>query len=71
MMPNLETHDADLRAIANAFKAQKNAGTVDHTAFIAAVVVYRTRHPDVRRNEAARIVFQLVDDILHGPITLH
>ncbi|NKB54825.1 MAG: hypothetical protein GKS00_00655 [Alphaproteobacteria bacterium] len=70
-MPNLRTHDADLRAIASAFKEQKDAGTVDHTAFIAAVAAYRLRHPDVLRNEAALVVFQLVDDLLHGPMTLH
>jgi|ETNmetMinimDraft_20_1059909.scaffolds.fasta_scaffold140112_1 hypothetical protein len=70
-MPNLSTHEADLRAIASAFKEQKEAGAVDHTAFIAAVAAYRMRHPDVRRNEAALVVFQLVDDLIHGPVTLH
>jgi len=70
-MPNLSTHEADLRAIANAFKEQKEAGAVDHTAFIAAVGAYRLRHPDVRRNEAALVVFQLVDDLFHGPVTFH
>jgi hypothetical protein len=70
-MPNLRTHDADLRAIASAFKEQKEAGAVDHTAFIAAIAAYRMRHPDVLHNEAALVVFQLVDDLLHGPVTLH
>ena len=70
-MPNLRTHESDLRAIANAFKEQKEAGAVDHTAFTAAVATYRARHPDVLRNEATLVVFQLVDDLIHGPVTLH
>ena len=69
-MPNLRTHEADLRAIANAFKEQKDAGAVDHTAFVAAIAAYRMRHPDVQRCEAALVVFQLVDDLLQGPVTL-
>lgn len=70
-MPNLRTHDADLRAIASAFREQKEAGAVDHTAFIAAIAAYRMRHPDVCHDDAALVVFQLVDDLLHGPITYH
>tara|TARA_Y100000588_G_C13872273_1_gene760804 strand:- start:368 stop:580 length:213 start_codon:yes stop_codon:yes gene_type:complete len=70
-MPNLRTHEADLRAIASAFKEQKEAGAVDHNAFIAAIAAYRMRHPDVDHNEAALLVFQLVDDLLHGPIVHH
>lgn len=70
-MPNLTTHDEDLRAIAAAFKEQKEAGAVDHTAYIAAIAAYQMRHPDVRRNEAALIVFQLVDDLIHEPVTFH
>ena len=69
-MSNLSTHEADLRAIASAFKEQKEAGAVDHTAFIAAIAVYRMRHPDSDRNEAALVVFQLVDDLIHGPMVL-
>ena len=67
-MPNLSTHEANLRAIARAFKEQKEAGAVDHSAFIAA---YRMRHPDIDHNEAALVVFQLVDDLIHGPMVLH
>ena len=70
-MPNLSTHEADLRAIASAFKEQKEAGAVDHTAFIAAIAVYRMRHPDTDRNEAALVVFQLVEDLIHGSMVLH
>ncbi|MDD9905074.1 MAG: hypothetical protein OXT06_16005 [Rhodospirillaceae bacterium] len=70
-MPNLSTHEADLRAIASAFKEQKEAGAVDHTAFIAAIAAYRMRHPDIDHNEAALVVFQLVDDLIHGQMVLH
>lgn len=70
-MPNLRTHEADLRAIANAFKEQKEAGAVDHTAFVAAIAAYRVRHPDVRRSEAALVVFQLVDDLIRFPVSIH
>lgn len=70
-MPNLRTHEADLRAIANAFREQKEAGAVDHTAFTAAVSAYRMRHPNVRRNEAALVVFQLVDDLIRFPVAIH
>ncbi len=70
-MPNLSTHEADLRATASAFKEQKEAGAVDHTAFIAAIAVYRMRHPDIDRNEAALVVFQLVEDLIHGSMVLH
>lgn len=61
-MPNLITHHADLRAIAQAYKEQREAGAVNHTAFIAAINTYRRRHPDVARNEAALVVNQLVGD---------
>ena len=70
-MPNLSIHEADLRAIASAFKEQKEAGAVDHTAFIAAIAAYRMGHPDIDHNEAALVVFQLVDDLIHGPMVLH
>ncbi len=70
-MPNLSTHEADLRAIASAFKEQKEAGAVDHTAFIAAIAAYRMRHPDIEHNVAALVVFQRVDDLIHGPMVLH
>ncbi len=61
-MPNLTTHSADLRAIADAYKEQRDAGAVDHTAFIVAIITYCRRHPDVARGEAALIVNQLVGD---------
>jgi len=70
-MIDLRTHDADLRAIASAYREQREAGAVDHTAFTAALVSYRLRHPHVSRGEAALIVCQLVDDLLQGPVTEH
>ena len=69
-MQNLSTHEANLRAIASPFKEQKEAGAVDHTAFIAAIAAYRMGHPDIDHNEAALVVFQLVDDLIHGPMVL-
>ena len=70
-MPNLTTHHADLRAIAEAYKEQRKAGAVDHTAFIAAINTYRRRHPDVPRNEAALVVNQLVGDYPRERETRH
>lgn len=65
-MLNLTTHHADLRAIAEAYKLQREAGAVEHTAFIAAVINYRQRQPSVRRNEAALVINQLIGNCPRG-----
>jgi len=70
-MPNLTTHHTDLRAIADAYKEQREAGALYHTAFIAAIITYCQRHPDVARSEAALIVNQLVGDYPLEWETLH
>jgi hypothetical protein len=61
-MPDLSTHSTDLRAIADTYRDRREAGAVDHTAFVAAIISYRLRHPDVGVCEAALIIDQLVSD---------
>ena len=61
-MPDLSTHSADLRAIADTYRERRDAGAVDHTAFVAAIIAYRQRHPDVAFSEAALIIDQLVSE---------
>ena len=37
-MPDLTTHGADLRAIADTYRDRRDAGSLDHTAFVAAII---------------------------------
>ena len=70
-MPDLNTHSADLCAIADAYRDQRDAGAVDHTAFVVAMTAYRERHPDVARSEAALIISQLVGEYQNDLETIH
>lgn len=70
-MPDLTTHGADLRAIADTYRNRRDAGLLDHTAFVAAIITYRQRHPDVARNEAALIINQLIDEYPTDQDTCH
>lgn len=70
-MPDLNTHNADLRAIADAYRDRRDAGAIDHTAFTAAIIAYRLRHPDVAFGEAALIIDQLVSEYPQDGETCH
>lgn len=62
-MPNLDTHTADLKEIATAYVIQRESGTLNHSAFTAAIIAYQQRHPNVPRSEAALVINQLIEDL--------
>lgn len=59
----LNANESDFRAVASAYIEQRELGSLDYTAFLAAVAAYRERHPDTPSGEAAHIVSQLMQDI--------
>ncbi len=57
-----DPNDADLLAVATAYRNARIAGETDQAAYGAAVAVYRERHPDLSDHEVVTKVSQLIRD---------
>ena len=57
----LNDFDRDtLRAVAMAYREKRQAGFSDHPSFMAAMTVYRKRHPEVEERRVAEVVPQMI-----------
>lgn len=56
-------YEADLRAVAFAYIEQREAGSLDYPAFLAAIGAYQARHPETKSGDAAMIVSELMQDM--------
>ncbi|MBT5108112.1 MAG: hypothetical protein HOM25_05490 [Rhodospirillaceae bacterium] len=62
-MTDYMTYEGDLRAVACAYIEQRESGSLDYTAFLAAISAYRERHPDTNNSDAAQIVSDLMQEM--------
>ena len=49
-----------LRAVALAYREKRQAGFSDHPSFMAAMTVYRKRHPEVEEWRVAEVIPQMI-----------
>lgn len=62
-MINLSARDTDLRVVAEAYIHERETGSLDYPAFVAAVDAYRERHPGTSNGDAALIVSNLMQEM--------
>ena len=56
----IEDDDQDLRAVAEAYRAERLKSDWDHPAHEAAVAALQQRHPDMTRDQAAKTAARLI-----------
>ncbi len=57
-----DPNDADLLAVATAYRNARIAGKTDNAVYGAAVAAYRKRHPDLSDDEVLNNVSKLMSD---------
>jgi hypothetical protein len=62
-MTDFMTYEGDLRAVACAYIDQRESGSLDYTAFLAAISAYRERHPETTNGDAAMIVSEIMQEM--------
>ncbi len=55
-----DRNDPDLRAVARAYRNARMDGQMDQGAYVAAIMVYRERHPHMPSDELTAKVSKLI-----------